>query len=200
MLQGSDDTVILPVDFSPLMTSSQFKHLIGEPINVEQDKTRMEDVLQPSVATRQGDVLQPTPSVATRQEDVPCPSRTDIVHDAAVSAGLQFKWFSSQEDEICSKAQPSYSSTIPPTQNYMLGDMKSAIKHLRTTSELRQNVADRPRLLRALAALGDSEAFLALQLQTMVDFQSISDFAGINRVYDNELVGKTLKNCRRLRN
>ena len=87
----------------------------------------------------------------------------------------------------------------------MLGDMKSAIKHLRTASELRQwgdegNVADQPRLLRALAALGDSEAFLALQLQTMVDFQSISDFAGINRVYDNELVGKTLKNCRRLRN
>ena len=241
MLQGSDDTVILPVDFSPLMTSSQFEQLIRGPISVEQDKncmddlleptpsvatrpgdgleptpsvaTRQEDVLQPtpSVATRQEDVLQPTPSVATRQEDLPGPSRKDIVHDAVAAAGLQFEWYSTQEDEICSKAQSSDpptnapletdqsppSSPIPPTQNYMLGDMESAIKHLRTVSELRQwgdewNVAD-PRLLRALEALGDSEAFLALQLQKMVDFQSISDFAGINRVYDNELVrGKLL--------
>ena len=43
-------------------------------------------------------------------------------------------------------------------------------------------------MLRALVALGDSEAFLALQLQKMVDFQSIRDFAGINGIYDNELV------------
>ena len=215
MLQGSDDTVILPGELSPLMTSSQFDNLIRGPISSEQDKTHMDDVLQPkpSVATRQGDVLQPTSSVPTRQEGVPGPSRTDIVHDAAVFAGLEFEWYSSQEDELCSKAQPSDpptnapletdqsppSSPIPPTQNYMLGDMNSAIKHLQTVYELRQwgdewNVADHPPLLRALVALGDSEAFLALQLQKMADFQSISDFAGINGVYDNEIVrGKLLR-------
>ena len=217
------------------MTSSQFDQLIRGPISVEQDKNCMDDLLEPtpSVATRPGDVLEPTPSVAARPGDVlgpytvgghetgrpPGPSRKDIVHDAVAAAGLQFEWYSTQEDEICSKAQSSDpptnapletdqsppSSPIPPTQNYMLGDMESAIKHLRTVSELRQwgdewNVADHPRLLRALEALGDSEAFLALQLQKMVDFQSISDFAGINRVYDNELVrGKTVKYCPRLR-
>ena len=135
VLQGlSDDTIILPVEFSPLMTSSQFDSLIRGPISIEQDKTRMDDVIQsapsvatrqgdvlqptPSVATRQGDVLQPTPSVATKQEGVPGPSRTDIVHDAAVFAGLQIELYSSQEDEICSKAQPSDPPTNAPLGTY----------------------------------------------------------------------------------
>ena len=69
----------------------------------------------------------------------------------------------------------------------MQGDMDSAIQNLRTAPELRQwseewNVPNDPRMLRARADLGDTDAFLALQLQDMNDLQTISEFANANKL------------------
>ena len=65
--------------------------------------------------------------------------------------------------------------------------MDSTIQNLRTAPELRQwseewNVPNDPRMLRARADLGDTDAFLALQLQDMNDLQTISEFANANKL------------------
>ena len=165
VLEGSDNTVILP---EPLLTDSEFDDFFNAPVSLEQDKTCMDAV------------LGLTQTDAARQDGVP-PS--NILRDAVVAAGLQLEWNSSQEDPTCSNALSEFPTPTPPSpapisQKYLQGDIQSAIKHLRTVSELRQwsdewNVPEDPRILRALADLGDTDAFLLLQLLGMTDMQTL---------------------------
>ena len=79
----------------------------------------------------------------------------------------------------------------------MQGDIQSAIKHLRSVSDLRQwsdewNVPEDPRILRAFADLGDRDAFLLLQLQGMTDMQTFSEFTNANSITMNRIVKEKL--------
>ena len=110
-----------------------------------------------------------TSVVATRQDGVPTSSETHALHESAVAAGLQLEWHSRQEDAICLNAlsdfpTPTPSSSIPISQKYMQGDVQLAIQHLCSVAQLRQwsdkwIVPNDPSILRALADLGDTDAF-----------------------------------------
>ena len=76
----------------------------------------------------------------------------------------------------------------------MQGDVQSAIKHLRRVSELHQlsHKWNDPRILRALADLGDMDAFLLLLLLGMNDIQTFSEFTNANGITTNRLVKEKL--------
>ena len=80
------------------------------------------------------------------------------------------------------------------SQKYMQGDVQSAIKHLRSVSELRQwsHEWNDPRILRALADLGDMDAFLLLLLLGVNDIQTFSEFTNANGITTNRLVKEKL--------
>ena len=69
----------------------------------------------------------------------------------------------------------------------MQGDVQSAIKHLRSMSELRQwsHEWNDPRILRALADQGDMDAFLLLLLLGMNDILTFSEFTDANGITTN---------------
>ena len=54
------------------------------------------------------------------------------------------------------------------------------------------NVPEDPRILRALADLGDTDAFLPLQLLGMTDMQTLSEFTNANGLTANRIVKEKL--------
>ena len=203
--QGSDDTVILPHN-DLLMTDSEYDTLFfGTIQNSGVDETRILDEFTESN----------NPPVVSRQEDAPGGPQPDILRDAAAAAGLSPNFAVHWDDSIpehqlaqaLTHSPPSFESSrfdliespqqTPKTQTFSDGNMDSALRHLRSVVELRQwaeeyQVAEHPRVLRALINLGDSDALVRLQLQGMSDFKAITEWASLNRVSDNVHVREKL--------
>ena len=124
--------MILP-EGKPLLTDSEFDDFFNAPVSLEQDKTSMNAALRPDQ-----DFMR-----CHKTGWCPPSSETNILRNAVIAAGLQLQWNSSQEDAIYLNALSDYPtpmrhSPAPISQKYMQGDDQSAIKHLRSVSELRQ--------------------------------------------------------------
>ena len=105
------------------------------------------------------------------------------MRNAVIATGLQLEWNYGQEDPFYFNALSDYPTPMPHSpapisQKDMQENVQSAIKNLRSVSELRQWSHERhdPRILRALADLGDMDAFLLLLLLGMNDIQTFSEF------------------------